>query len=237
MTDRDRGFREPELHRGIPVRVLHALAWGTIIGPLVLTAAWLVLGSLRPGFSHISQPISGLGVGPNATAMNAAFIACGVATLMGIGGVFAAIPEMNERWRRICVLLLSISAIGEVFDGIFTFESFMLHFAGFLLAVGSCVVSFPIVGFCLRSIPRWRTFGKSLVFGGALTLALLLLFFATFNVADVSAGHGFAGLTERLVILEMQTWFVMLGWLALGGTPRETAIVSVRSKTVEVEAK
>ena len=50
------------------------LALGAIVGPVLFTLAWVVLGFLSPGYtawgiriapySPISQPISGLGLGP-----------------------------------------------------------------------------------------------------------------------------------------------------------------------------
>ena len=57
------------------------LALGAIAGPVLFTLAWFVLGFLSPGYrlfgtlispySPISQPISGLGLGPTAPFMNA----------------------------------------------------------------------------------------------------------------------------------------------------------------------
>src|SRR5262245_35673132 len=58
------------------------LALGAAVGPVLFTLAWIVLGLLQPttvtpygvagGVSGaISQPISGLGVGPHAAPFNA----------------------------------------------------------------------------------------------------------------------------------------------------------------------
>src|SRR5438093_318007 len=74
------------------------LALGAVAGPILFTLAWFVLGFLSPGFSiwgvaiapysPISAPISGLGLGPTAPFMNAAFVIGGVLLLAGAIGIF-----------------------------------------------------------------------------------------------------------------------------------------------------
>src|SRR5690242_15877093 len=74
------------------------LALGAVIGPTLFTLAWLVLGYISPGYtawgirvapySPISQPISGLGLGPTGPFMNAAFVVNGLLLLAGVLGVF-----------------------------------------------------------------------------------------------------------------------------------------------------
>ncbi len=75
-------------------------------------------------------------------------------------------------------------------------------------------LSFLAAGFFLRGIPRWRRFGTWLLLGSPLTLLLVVLFFLTFDQATIVAGHGVAGLTQRILALEVLAWFVAMGWLA-----------------------
>jgi hypothetical protein len=98
-------------------------------------------------------------------------------------------------------------------DGIFTLESFMLHNAGFMLLL-SVIVSFVVVGRLLRRIPRWRRLGNWLLLGSPLTLALAILFFATFDPETAGANLGVGGLTQRVLVLEAQAWYVLMGWTA-----------------------
>lgn len=58
---------------------------------------------------------------------------------------------------------------------------------------------------------KWRRFGNWLILGSPLTLVLLVLSLATFNIDAAAAGLGVAGLTERLLIVEVLAWFVALG--------------------------
>jgi hypothetical protein len=198
-------------------------ALGAVAGPIVLTVAWFVLGFLSPGYSlwgtriapysAISQPLSGLGLGPTGPFMNAAFILSGLLITVGVIGVFRELPGMGARSRWTCAALLALPGIGSIIDGLFTLESFMFHFAGFILAL-TTVVSFPIVGVLLRRIPEWKSFGTLLIAAGPLTLALAVLYFLTFTPTVQGVQTGIAGLTERILVLEIQAWYFAMGWLA-----------------------
>ena len=199
------------------------LALGAVAGPVVLTMAWFVLGFISPGYSlwgtriapysAVSQPLSGLGLGLTGPFMNAAFIVSGLLMIAGAVGIFRAMPELRPVYRWTGTGLLALPGLGAVIDGVFTLESFFLHFIGFGLAL-TTVVGFPVIGFALRRVPAWRGFGSWLMVAGPLTLALTVLYFATFTPTVEGVQHGVAGLTERLLVLELQAWYVALGWLA-----------------------
>jgi hypothetical membrane protein len=201
------------------------LALGAVAGPALFTLAWFVLGFLSPGYtifgtviesySPISQPISGLGLGPTAPFMNAAFVLSGILLMVGVIGVFKTMKASGRpalRWA--CAALLALSPLGLVVAGIFTLEEPLPHLFGFLLATGTPVLSFLVAGFLLRGLPRWRRFGTWLLLGSPLTLLLVVLFFLTFDQAAAAAGDGVAGLTQRILALEVFAWFVAIGWLA-----------------------
>jgi Protein of unknown function (DUF998) len=200
------------------------LALGAIAGPVLFTLAWLVLGFLSPGYtawgvrvapySPISQGISGLGLGDTAPYMNTAFVLCGVLLLAGAVGVFQSLREVGAAARWTCAALLALAGLGAAMDGVFTLESFFLHFIGFGLACGVSVVGFLVLGFQLRRLPRWRRFGSWLLLGSPLTLALIILYFLTLTPTVAGTQTGVAGLTERLLAIEVFAWFVALGWLA-----------------------
>jgi len=200
------------------------LALGAVAGPVLFTFAWFILGFLSPGYSlfgtqiapysPISQPISGLGLGPTGPFMNAAFVLSGLLLLAGVIGIFQGIREMGSVARWSCTVLLALSPLGMIMDGLFTLESTWLHLVGFLLGTGTLVLSFLVTGLLLRRVARWRWFGNWLLLGSPLTLVLLVLFFATFNPDTAGANIGVAGLTSRVLAVEALVWFVALGWLA-----------------------
>ena len=200
------------------------LALGAVAGPVLFTLAWVVLGFLSPGYtawgtriapySPISQGISGLGLGITAPFMNTAFVFSGLLILAGVVGIFQGIREMGALARWSCTVLLALSPLGMAVDGIFTLESFLPHMVGFLLGVASPVLSFVVIGLLLRRVQRWRRFGSWLLLASPLTLVLLVLFFLTFSPTVAGTQTGVAGLTERILEVEVLAWFVAMGWLA-----------------------
>jgi hypothetical membrane protein len=201
------------------VRTTRLLALGTIAGPVLFTVAWFVLGFLSPGYeiegdwispySPISQPISGLGLGRTGPYMNTALIVSGLVTVAGLVGVFRSM----RAWASAAALALS--PLGLVVAGIFTIEHDLPHFIGFGLIAMTPIVTFPAVGLYLRRVPAWRTFGTYLIAGGLLTLLATAGYLASFDETTTADGRGVAGLTSRLLVLEIHAWYVALGWLAL----------------------
>jgi hypothetical membrane protein len=206
-------------------RAARWMALGTVAGPVLFTFAWLVLGFLSPGYtiwdtriapySPVSQPISGLGLGPTAPFMNAAFILGGLVLVAGVIGVFQSTKASGRPTaRRACAALLTLAGFGLVVDGIFDLEAILPHLLGFLLATSTPVLGFLAAGFYFRGIPRWRRFGNWLLLGSPVTLLLVVLFFQLFDPAASGANEGMAGLTQRLLAIEVHAWFVAMGWLA-----------------------
>jgi len=214
-------------------RASGALALGAVAGPALFTLGWLVLGFISPGYtmwgtriapySVISQPLSGLGLGPTGRLMNTAFILGGLLMMAGAVGICRSIPELGPGARWTGTVLLALPGLGAVIDGVFTLEHFLFHFVGFGLAL-TTVVGFPVVGFLLRGVPSWRRFGTWLIVAGPVTLALTVLYFATFTPTIEGVQHGVAGLTERLLVLELQAWYVAIGWLAFSKSKRDSAV-------------
>lgn len=201
------------------------LAFGAVAGPVLFILAWFILGFLSPGYtawgvriapySPISQGISGLGMGVTAPFMNSAFILCGVLTLAGVVGIFQGMRQMPPSARWTCTVLLALTPVGMAVDGIFTLETFLAHMIGFLLAVVGAILGFAVAGLLLRRIESFRRFGTWLLLGSPLTLVLTILYFLTFSPTVAGTRTGVAGLTERILVVELLAWFVALGALAL----------------------
>ena len=210
---------------GRPVRPAQLLALGTVVGPVLFTLAWLLLGFVSTGYtlfghrftdySPISQPISGLSMGATAPYMNTAFVVTGLILIAGLVGVFrTARAAGRPTLRRTAFTLLACTGAGQVVCGLFNLEAVMLHMLGFVLALGTPIVSFLLAGLYFRRIPGWRRFGTLLLLGGPLTLVLLVAFFMTFQPTADGAEHGIAGLVQRAGVVEVHAWFATMGWLA-----------------------
>lgn len=213
-----------------PLRATSTVRWlalAGIVGPVGFTLAWLVLGFISPGYtawgvhiapySPISQSISGLGLGVTGAYMNAAFVLNGVLTLLAALGVSRGLPQLSRGARWTVLVALALPGLGSIMDGIFTLESFLGHTTGFALALSS-IVGFPLIGRYLRGLSSWRPIGTWLLIAGPLTLGLAIAYFLTFSPTPEGALTGVAGLTERILVLEIQLWYVVLGWLTFRRT-------------------
>jgi hypothetical membrane protein len=160
------------------------------IGAVGFTLAWAVLGTRSPGYqmwdivvssySPISQPVSGLGLGETASAMNASFVCCGVLVAVGAWATARSwLGTTPTRLRAWAGWLLALSGVRMVLCGAFTLESVMLHSLGFLLAVAAPAVGFLLTGLVLRKADR--TMSRWLLTAGLLALALVALFLGTFD--------------------------------------------------------
>ena len=203
------------------------LALGAVVGPVLFTVAWTVLGILQPPIRNmygvmggisgaISNPISGLGVGPEALLFNAAFVLCGLLTFAGVIGVFQTFGLTRRPIiASISMILLALSPLGLAMAGVYTLAvSIPLHMLAAALLFLTPVVSFVVAGLYFRTIPEWHRLGTWLIIGSPLTLLLFVLYAMTFNQAGVAAGEGIAGLTERIMMLEVSAWYVAMGWKA-----------------------
>jgi hypothetical membrane protein len=208
-----------------PPRAARLAALGAVAGPILFTVAWIVLGFLSPGYtiygtriapySPISQPVSGLGMGVTAPYMNAAFVlGAGLLTMIGVVGVFATLRAYGGQVRRaVCAGLLCLSPLGLGLCGIYTIEDPLAHLVGFLLFVLTPLISFPVAARFLRRVPGWRRFSTALLVAVPLTVAMLAWFFLSYDQAAITVGQGISGIPERLLLIEVQGWFVALGWL------------------------
>ena len=201
------------------------LALGAVAGPILFTLAWLILGALSPGYtvlgtwispySAITQPISGLGLGETAPYMNTAFVVSGLLLLAGVVGIVRTLPPGGRPAARIAsVTLLALAPVGLIIVGLFTLDSPVRHLAGAMLVLATPVVSFLVTGWYLRSVPGWHRFGNALLVASPITLVLFVVYNLSFSQAAVAAGHGVAGLTQRVLFVEILSWFVAMGWLA-----------------------
>lgn len=207
------------------VAVARWLALGAIVGPVLFTFAWIVLGFVNTGYtlwgvhvahySVVQQQISALGVGNTAPFMNAAFVITGLLLIAGTIGIFRMLrDDLSARAYRWCLALWLLPGIGSITDGIFTFERFFGHLIGFGLSLIS-IIGFTCAGLLLRHAADVRPVAYWLLAAGPLTVVFAALFFTTFTPTAAGQLTGIAGLTERLLVTEILWWYAVMGWVAL----------------------
>ncbi|MFE3057854.1 DUF998 domain-containing protein [Nocardia sp. NPDC059239] len=185
----------------------------------LFTLAYLVLGPLRPGYSQIADQISDLGVGRLAPVMNATFILSGLLLFGAASAIARGVrPAVGTSARWIAVLL-TIPAIGQILCGIFTEARPTQgpHVLGAMMGFAIPVLAFPITGSILRRSPAYRRIGNRLLASGPLALIMLVIFFNT-GAPEAAGKHlGIGGLTERIMVLHVQFWYIAISAAVLRG--------------------
>ena len=74
------------------------------------------------------------------------------------------------------------------------------------------VVAFLVTGLVLRRTTQWRRWGTSLLVASLLTLVLLAIMAWVFTPGTPLASTRLGGLMERVVLIEIEAWYVALGW-------------------------
>jgi len=196
------------------------LALGAIAGPVLFILAWIILGFARPGYSVVRQSVSALGIGPHGGLMNTAFVVGALLIFAGVFGINQSIRASSDTRtgiRRLCMVLLALPAIGMLWAGIFNMHWITLHNIGAGLAFTAPVLAFLVAGIILRRSPRRRGMGDWLILASPLTVALLIGFLTSAPLSALKSvdGGGTLGIWERVLILEVFWWYVILGWRAL----------------------
>jgi len=195
------------------------------VGAAVFTLGWLILGFVSPGYrlfdlviepySPLAQPISGLGLGETGPVMNVAFILGGLLLVAGTIGIASSWPR--TRLARVALVLIGLSGVGLIVDGIFTLESVMLHLVGFLLAAPLPAVGFVLGGIALRRIrPRVATL---LGVAGVSALVLFIVFQMIFDPYSAGDNAGVAGLVQRVLATVVVGTIGVLGLAVLRTRP------------------
>ena len=183
---------------------------------VVFTVVWAVLGffnvgytlydTVIEGYSPIHQPISGLGLGSTALAMNTAFVLYGLFSVAGAVATSRLLGAVDARLARPTLVTLGLYGLGGILVGLFTLESMELHSLGFL-GVLAPIVGFFVLGRRMAPHTELATLGRSLVrVAVPLSVVLLVVFFASFNPEAAGEGRGIAGLTQRALIIDLQVW-------------------------------
>ena len=190
-----------------PNRTVRYLSAAGIIGPLLYTGTWLVLGFLDPDYSHVRDPISDLSAigAPHAAVMTFVIILFAVLTVAFAVGLHLGLPP--GIWLGPAALV--IAAIGYVgialapLDLADMGEDNVPHTTAASVTVFALMLA-PVLHFPrLRRDTSWRNLGRYSVFTTAAAFA-----FAFLAALPMSAGR--EGLMQRLVLLVVLVWMIVI---------------------------
>jgi hypothetical membrane protein len=188
--------------------------------------AFTVGGAVRPGYSPVRQAISALGVGPNAWIWNGAAVLTGLLLVCFAAGFLLRMRAVvGPGWRWLSATLLGLPGLGLATAAIFTAggSTGLIHWlVGGNLLFLSPVLAFLVTGLALRRDDRWRPWGTYSLFASLATLLLVVVLFGVSNPRTPLGPTRVGGLAERLVMIEILAWYVVLGW-QLFRLPRDLA--------------
>jgi hypothetical membrane protein len=187
-----------------------------VVAPLLFVLVYTLAGFLRPGYSPVHQTISDLGVGSNGWLVDSFCVITGLLLIGFAVGVAALLrPVLPQGWRWLSAVLLALHGLGLTVAGIFTEapSTVMIHWlVGADLAFFGPVVAFLVTGLALRRTTGWRGWGSALLTASLLTLVVTAILFWVFTPGTPLASLRLGGLMERVVLSEIEAWYVALGW-------------------------
>lgn len=183
---------------------LRGAAVAGMVGPVLFTVLWVAAGLLRPGYSHISQYGSELGVGPNAIVMNVNFLLFGLLSIL-----FASGLPRGLGWSRYSVIgarLVAVFGAAVMGAGVFSCvpgcagDSLpqLMHNLVSLVAFIAISVAPLAVARGLKEDSHWGYRSYSLATG----IAAFILLFITF----VGASSEWVGMFQRLFLSVPLLW-------------------------------
>jgi hypothetical membrane protein len=196
----------------------HWLALAGVVGPILYVVVFTLAGFLRPGYSPVRQSISTLGVGANAWLLNTDAVVFGALLLAFAIGFFLLMQQVIKKGRlRTCLVLLILSSVGAINTGLFPAASatVVLHWTlGFLLGLLPLVAVYTIVGWQWRHLSNWRGYGWYSLATAIAAVVLILLSFVLLAPRSASGGPWtqVGGLIERVLVLVVFAWHVVIGW-------------------------
>jgi hypothetical membrane protein len=192
-----------------------AVAAGIAVGPLWMTAA-LISGLLRERHSFAAQPISDLGIGPNAWILNASLIGTGLSVVAFALGFQRRSPSFSRR-RLATGLLVTFGlcfAAAGIFpepspDGPVTITGIAHFVLGFFVAMSALTVALFLIASGLRKQPSWERHANYTRVTAWLVLALILLAQLFFNPGSPLFSLGVGGLMEWALFTTWSVWFMV----------------------------
>ncbi len=179
-----------------------------VIAPILFTITVIILGLLRPGYSHVSQAISELGsVGaPNAVVQDANFVLLGLLVIAFAYGLHRGIGD-GKGSRLGPILVAVFGAVAAIGDGIFPLPG-PLHQPFFIVGVIAFMAGILIISRRLKQHTSW--IGYRLYSLGTGVIAIIL-FLVLLSYAISTGGTGpWFGALQRIFVAPLFLWIEVM---------------------------
>jgi hypothetical membrane protein len=195
---------------------MRILALGGVTGPMLFSVVVLVCGALRPGYSHLQNFISELGVAgtPYAPLMNyAGFVPAGL--MLAVFGVALVFSLPSNPLNRLAALLVTTFGFGIAASGVISCDRGCPQGQGSLenvvhntiapVSFLCLIAAMAILGLRFRSSHDWRHLSLFSFLASAVALCLLVI------LAGSLDSRVLTGLWQRLLLAVLFTWCAIVG--------------------------
>lgn len=149
----------------------HSIAIIALSSGVISLLCLLILHFVSPEFDPGWRMISEYALGRYKWLITAFFI------LWGVSSVFVCVmlwPVVSGIWGRIGLILLLISAVGEIMGGLFDVRH-KLHGMSFLLGVPALPVAALLISYNIIHLERWHDHATSILYSAHSTWISLVL--------------------------------------------------------------
>lgn len=190
-----------------PNRMIRYSAVAGIVGPMLYTITWFVLGFLEPAYSHTRDPISNLSAigAPYAPVMTIIIIVFAILIAVFAFGLQRGLPP--GFWAGPAALIIAgVGYVGIAFAPLNLADPGdpnLWHMISASVTVFALMLA-PVLTFSrLRRDLRWRNLSRY-------SIATTLMAFAFAVMASLPAFAGWEGLMQRLVLTVVLVWIVAM---------------------------
>lgn len=190
-----------------PNRTVRYLAAAGVVGPVLYTVAWLVLGFLDPTYSHLRDPISNLSAigAPYALVMTSIILVFALLIIVFAYGLHRGLPP--GFWAGPAALAIAgVGYVGIAFAPLnlaSTGDPNVPHTISASVTVFALILAPVLLFRRLRRDPKWRNLG-----GYSIAATVVALAFAV--MASLPAFAGLEGLMQRLVTAVLLAWMFVI---------------------------
>jgi len=199
--------------------MIRYLAAAGIVGPVLYTVTWLVLGFLDPMYRHTRDPISNLSAtgAPYAQVMTSIILVFALLIVVFAYGLQRGLP--SGFWAG--PVTLAIAGLGYVGIAFAPLNLVGLGHPNVPHTISASVTVFAMMLAPLFLYPRLRRNPGWKIMGGY-SIATTLLAFAVAILASLPTFANWEGLMQRLVLSVLLVWMIAIA-ISIAGRKRQGA--------------
>jgi hypothetical membrane protein len=216
------------------------LAVGGVIAPILYVTFVVVAALSYPGYSHVTQFMSQLGVGPSAAIMNTNSVVTGLLILALAFGLHLSIND--GKGSKLGPILLGVSGIAFALAGILpctestctasdVHNSIVAPIALIAGALASLIISRR-----MKTDARWRSYASYALFTGIVLAVIMPVYAAT----EYTILKPWVGIAQRILIGVLFLWIEVMGLrllhLSSQATPAQLGQAARTQSSYEKEA-